>query len=496
VGHLALKGDAGGSSGYSNTCVGDSTGLAVTSGHCNTLIGRNTGVAITEGSSNTFVGDGVGDSINTGNNNVFIGQFAGNAVIATSNNTFVGYVAGYNLTGISNTCLGHNTGQLANSTNYNTYLGATAGFWATDGPNTFIGASAGAYAQSAHGVYVGHGAGECAWDHVGTGDYNVFIGEEAGRLVEAGARNVCLGYRSGSILGGGDGNTLLGYTAGVIVTGDTNIFIGDTAGSTQGAISNLFIMKSGSNNQFFQGNLSTGHLGIGCDYSAYFGLRISDHFGPDTDNAYDIGSATYRIQDVWASNGTIQTCDVTQKLVRPDKPVLGLDFINRLEPISFTWKNRTIPAETEHVKYERPKMLEVTKQVVSSVVEFRKGKYVIVPGIRTVTSEIPEVEEIDIYNEKGQLIGTQKKPVMEMVEYDRVVTPEKTFEYRRVHQGFSAQNVKKVLDDLGISTDDFAGYIHDKDSGLKALRLTEFIPSLVTAIQELNVKIKVLENDK
>jgi len=476
IGYNALKGDAGGSSAAQNICLGGSTGPDVTTAHDNVLIGTNAGNSMLGGSSN-----------------ILIGTNAGQAVTSNSYNTFVGCIAGYNLTGTYNTCLGHNTGQLANSTNGNTLVGQHAGFWATDGPNTFVGAAAGAYAQSAHGVYIGYGAGECEWDHVGTGDYNVFIGEQSGKLVEAGARNVCLGYRSGSILGGGDGNTLLGYIAGANVTGDTNIFIGDTAGSTQGAISNLFIMKSGSNNQFFQGNLATGHLGIGCDYSAYFGLRVSDHFGPDTDNAYDIGSATYRMQDVWASNGTIQTCDVTQKTVRPDKPVLGLDFINRLSPISFTWKNRTIPAKTEQVSYEKPKMLEVTKNIVSSITELREGKYVVIPGTRTVRSEIPEIEEIAVYDEEGKFLGAQKKHVMETVVYDRVITPEKTFEYKRVHQGFSAQNVKKVLDDLGIDTNDFAGYIHDKDSDLKALRLTEFIPSLVRAIQELSAKIIVLE---
>ena len=57
---------------------------------------------------------------------------------------------------------------------------------------------------------------------------------------------------------------------------------------------------------------------------------------PFTDNLYDLGVNTQKWDDVYATNGTIQTSDETQKenIITSD---LGLDFINELNPISYTF---------------------------------------------------------------------------------------------------------------------------------------------------------------
>ena len=59
---------------------------------------------------------------------------------------------------------------------------------------------------------------------------------------------------------------------------------------------------------------------------------------PFTNNLFDLGGNGYRWKDIYATNGTISTSDETQKenIITSD---LGLDFINELNPISYTFIN-------------------------------------------------------------------------------------------------------------------------------------------------------------
>jgi len=61
---------------------------------------------------------------------------------------------------------------------------------------------------------------------------------------------------------------------------------------------------------------------------------------PGADNTYDLGSSAKRWDDVYATNGTIQTSDRNYKenILESD---LGLDFINKLSPKSFKFKGKT-----------------------------------------------------------------------------------------------------------------------------------------------------------
>lgn len=124
---------------------------------------------------------------------------------------------------------------------------------------------------------------------------------------------------------------------------------------------------------------------------------------PSSNGGQSLGYSSFKWNEVWANNGTIQTSDEREK--RDVKPSdLGLEFIARLQPISWAWTD--------------------------------KGK--------------------------------------------------------RPHYGLGAQQVRKVLDDLGV--EDFAGYIHDADADVYALRYNEFIAPLIMAVQELAEQIKELQN--
>jgi hypothetical protein len=58
---------------------------------------------------------------------------------------------------------------------------------------------------------------------------------------------------------------------------------------------------------------------------------------PVSDNAYTLGASGIRWSAVWAANGTIQTSDEREKKDITDTD-LGLDFINKLRPVSYKWK--------------------------------------------------------------------------------------------------------------------------------------------------------------
>ena len=61
---------------------------------------------------------------------------------------------------------------------------------------------------------------------------------------------------------------------------------------------------------------------------------------PFDDNADDLGASSYRWDDVYATNGSIQTSDRNEKntIVESD---LGLSFVNKLKPVSYKFNTGT-----------------------------------------------------------------------------------------------------------------------------------------------------------
>lgn len=75
-------------------------------------------------------------------------------------------------------------------------------------------------------------------------------------------------------------------------------------------------------------------------------------------------------------------------------------------------------------------------------------------------------------------------------------TTDKDISYSRKHAGLIAQEVKSAMDDLKISTGDFAGFVDANVNGgpdRLMLRYLEFIPPLIKAVQEVSVRVEALE---
>jgi hypothetical protein len=63
-------------------------------------------------------------------------------------------------------------------------------------------------------------------------------------------------------------------------------------------------------------------------------------FRPGVDDSFDLGDSSRRWNDIWATNPTIQTSDRNEKNTIKETD-LGLDFINKLKPVSYKWNNKT-----------------------------------------------------------------------------------------------------------------------------------------------------------
>jgi hypothetical protein len=106
------------------------------------------------------------------------------------------------------------------------------------------------------------------------------------------------------------------------VAGDPLVVIGN--GTSSAALSNAFMI------------LKNGNIGIGVDSPATK-LQVAGIIAPDTDGSRDLGTSGLKFKDIYATNGLIQTSDERQKKnIRTSD--LGLEFIDKLRPVRFTWK--------------------------------------------------------------------------------------------------------------------------------------------------------------
>ena len=194
-----------------------------------------------------------------------------------------------------------------------------------------------------------------------------------------------------------------------------------------------------SNHQYIYGtNLSLFSIATSSNYIHAQSENViwdGSQWYPNTDDAKNLGTGSYRWNDIYATNSTIQTSDEDLKENIADSS-LGLSFINKLKPKSFKWKN------TPEQKYE-----------------------------------------------DGEPTGNDNKKAGDVKHAEIVHT--------RKHYGLIAQDVKETLDELSVATQDFAGYIDPSangGSGNLGLRYSEFIAPMIKAIQELSVKVTALEN--
>lgn len=280
--------------GYENVAVGPNAGGSITSNIFNTMIGYDAG-PIATGGSNTFVGHDTGVSTTSGGSNTFLGRRASN------NNT----------TGDSNVSVGSAAMFQNTSYSYNVAIGPSSGGGDLLNACTYVGYAAGNYNSSNKTNQVGIGyqaLNDCNGNYcVGVGAYaaqegnhlhSTAVGHQAlGRTSTSNPLyNVAIGYDAGASIYSGDYNTIVGYSA-----------------------------VNGAANQYYLNNCTV--LGNGATAS-----------GQSASNEITLGNSS--ITSLRCNATTISTLsDQRDKTAIEDLPY-GLDFINDLRPVKFTWNRR------------------------------------------------------------------------------------------------------------------------------------------------------------
>lgn len=336
VGYDAL-GRASTSNAYYNTAIGYGAGNALYSGDNNTLIGYYTQTV----DNGDFSATAIGNFAKAGDYSVSIGDYAGNGQLTGgSSNVFIGQNAGRYNSSNGNTLVGARSGEGVSGTaangSGNTCLGQQTFFNRSSGAdNVMLGTNSGYnLTTGSENVFIGYGAG---YSHTGASNRNVFIGKSAGygtgsttntenvgvgmwslQSLSSGGQNSCLGHRSGTSITTGGQNSLLGHNAGAgVTTADDNTIIGHDAGYRQDG-STTGNLTTGSNNTLI------GHEAFPSSATVSNEITLGDN---------DITSLRCNVQTISSLS------DQRDKTAIEDLPY-GLDFINDMRPVQFTWNRR------------------------------------------------------------------------------------------------------------------------------------------------------------
>lgn len=262
-------------------------------------------------SSNLRIGVfAMGDATNASSsaNNVAIGSSALFKNTDGHYNTAVGGGGALkeNTTGIFNTAFGYNAGGNISTGSYNNCFGVSA--------MGSTGAKTGSY-----NVCVGTGSGQ----DLTSGSYNHFIGHSAGADVTTDGQNVCIGYSAGRFA---VNSTYVGHVAGTACTGGDNVAIGYSAlSAATTAQANVVI-------GYAAGTDSTSN--INCVVIGY----NAEPSTASVNNEITLGNAS--ITAIRAQVQTITALSDARDKTDVEPLAAGLDFVTRLNPVSFTWNMR------------------------------------------------------------------------------------------------------------------------------------------------------------
>ncbi|MDX1479298.1 MAG: tail fiber domain-containing protein, partial [Saprospiraceae bacterium] len=232
------------------------------------------------GKTNIFVGDSSGFANTVGAHNLFIGNRSGLNAVGYSN-TFLGHSAGVQSSGSANTFVGYFAGNNTSTGQYNAFMGSEAGQHNTEGStNVAIGGLAGKHSTTgSHNAFLGYGAGQ--WNSSGGG--NVFVGRDAGLFNGTGESNIYIGYNAAPSTANDSFNVIIGANAGFVSndmqTSNHNILIGHRAGNNvafDGADSTLIIESSGSATPLIYGRFDNDWLQVNGRFTPTEGVTDED----------------------------------------------------------------------------------------------------------------------------------------------------------------------------------------------------------------------------
>ena len=162
-------------------------------------------------------------------------------------------------------------------------------------------------------LYIGHDPNS----NTSTAERNIAVGVTALDAITTGDDNVCVGHDAGTAITTGAGNTIVGSNAGDVVTGNNNTLIGLNAGS-EGSNSGANDLTSGGNNTI---------IGYNAAASAN-----------NVSNEITLGNSSVNTLRCGAT--TIASLSDRRDKTDIKDSAYGLNLINRVRPVEFTWKTR------------------------------------------------------------------------------------------------------------------------------------------------------------
>lgn len=313
--------------------------------------------------------------------------------------------------------------------------------------------------------------GSLAMRDVGPGANNVVIGTSANYPNVTGNENSVVGHSALMSAVGANYNTGIGFSVlSSITSGSDNVAVGLSVGSilTGGGSQNTMvgsrILRSGTSGAYSSLTL----LGYGAGGATPYSSSVCLGAGAVVtgNNQLQLGASGYTSYAYGAVQDRSDRRDKSD--IRPT--ILGLDFIKALTPVDFKWDMRDdYRTEIPEALSDRLFFLEREKR-----------------GIKESGGDVTGIKaEIDA-------IEAQIASIVQGNLLDKI-TQDGRKKRTRYHHGLIAQDVRKVMNDMGI---DFGGFQNHKlNGGQDALSIgyTELIAPMIRAIQQQQAMIEALQ---
>ena len=390
-------------SGYFNVAVGLSALASITSGYANIAMGDSSGVSLTTGASNVSIGGSALRGGVACFQNIAIGSSALAAAGVLNDNIGIGVQSAYKNIAGENLAIGSYSANNSSTTNAVFLAVGHSALRSASNPQSVvsIGKNSMYNAATPSGVVaIGHGALEFAQNassitaigqaalryivpnsaynnitavgtnvaalHNGGGNLldnttivgaealnntavqandSTILGSEAARYATTAPYSVIIGRANGSYAAT-NASTSIGYNFRANSTGSITITAsGGSSGGTRNITNSIFIGYTEGGSYSASWTLSSSQL-IGCtvpdtsNLSNCIGLGASYTGNTSDTNQVTIGNSThtsYRMYGTWTNVSDARD----KKNIVPLKEELGLEFINKLNPVHFEWSMRS-----------------------------------------------------------------------------------------------------------------------------------------------------------
>ena len=540
-----LAGDASMNDATKNVGVGYNSLSGLTEGDHNVVIGNEAANDLTIGDYNTFIGSECADALTQGDDNVAIGYSAmGNASTTDGidKNVFIGNysgdaIGGNAVEGVTAVGYASASGALTSAANGTVAVGREALKALTSGEgNTAIGyQSLDATAQADSCTAIGY---QALTDFDATNDgFHTFVGWKAGGALTSSSQNTgiganAMGNQSYAIVG--SNNVAVGFQAMTDAKGDmnSNIAIGaNTIKNLNGGDRNIAI---GSGALDAADNVESDNIAIGedalgqtNDNGALKNIAIGSYcmdqtFGTSYENTmigYGAGGGAWEIAPSIRNTAVGYNCMGGGAMNSGnDNTAVGhgsLDLLttgndnacfgsNAGNSITTGSSNVMIGVGTDCGATDSNQVAIGIGVVNNAASQFRAGgssNYLTYDfssgGAVSITSDKRIKKDIrdgdlglDFVNGLRPIKYVQKNEFDYPEEFKVNKNRERPLSPTMVQDGFIAQDVKSVADELGTT---FSGWTEDANTR-QELQYSKFVVPLVKAIQELSAKVKALED--